>query len=85
EAKLIEHPKVLEAAIVGRADNENLIKPEAWIVLKEGVEPSKALEAELSEHCKAGMARYKFPRWFNFVEELPKTATGKIQRFKLRN
>jgi len=85
EAKLVEHPKVLEAAIVGRADAENLIKPEAWIVLAEGVEKTDDLEGELITHCKAGLAKYKFPRWFNFVDELPKTATGKIQRFKLRH
>jgi benzoate-CoA ligase family protein len=88
EGRLIEHPKVLEAAIVGRADADGLIKPEAWIVLKdkaagEGA-AADALEAELREHCKAGLAPYKYPRWFKFVPELPKTATGKIQRFKLR-
>jgi benzoate-CoA ligase family protein len=89
EAKLVEHPKILEAAIVGRADEGGLIKPEAWIVLKQplkgGEEEAQALENELREHCKKGLAPYKYPRWFNFVEELPKTATGKIQRFKLRH
>lgn len=85
EAKLIEHPKVLEAAVVARADGHDLVKPEAWIVLHDGVAPSPALEEELLQHCKAGLARYKYPRWFNFVSELPKTATGKIQRFKLRH
>ena len=88
EGRLIEHPKVLEAAIVGRADADGLIKPEAWIVLKEksGGEgaAASALESELREHCKKGLAPYKYPRWFKFVPELPKTATGKIQRFKLR-
>ncbi|TAN55389.1 MAG: benzoate-CoA ligase family protein, partial [Rhodospirillales bacterium] len=84
EAKLVEHPKVLEAAIVGRGDEEGLIKPEAWIVLKDQRDASESMEAELREHCKKGLAPYKYPRWFNFVEELPKTATGKIQRFKLR-
>ena len=88
EGRLIEHPKVFEAAIVGRADADGLIKPEAWIVLKNKGEgegaAAKALEAELREHCKKGLAPYKYPRWFNFVAELPKTATGKIQRFKLR-
>jgi benzoate-CoA ligase family protein len=88
EGKLIEHPKVLEAAIVGRADADGLIKPEAWIVLKEkgagDAAAAGALEAELREHCKKGLAPYKYPRWFKFVTELPKTATGKIQRFKLR-
>ena len=84
ENRLIEHPKVLEAAIVGRLDEDRLIKPEAYIVLNEPVDAGEVLAAELMEHCKSGLARYKYPRWFNFVEELPKTATGKIQRFKLR-
>jgi len=89
EARLIEHPKVLEAAVVGRADDQDLIKPEAWVVLKDhaeaqGDESRQALESELHAHIKSGLAPYKYPRWWNFVEELPKTATGKIQRFKLR-
>ena len=84
EAKLVEHPAVLEAAIVGRADNDELIKPEAFIVLNDKGGAGDALAAELLEHCKKGLAPYKYPRWFNFVDDLPKTATGKIQRFKLR-
>jgi benzoate-CoA ligase family protein len=84
EATLVEHPKVLEAAVVGRADEEQLIKPEAFIVLTEGSEATDALRRELQEHCKSGLARYKYPRWFNFEKSLPKTATGKIQRYKLR-
>ncbi len=84
EARLIEHPKVLEAAIVGRPDADELIKPEAHIVLNVAGDTSDALAADLLAHCKAGLAPYKYPRWFNFVDELPKTATGKIQRYKLR-
>jgi len=89
EAKLIEHPRVLEAAIVARADDAGLIKPEAWIILNDPGDAGdaatrQALEAELLAHVKAGLAPYKYPRWWNFVDELPKTATGKIQRFKLR-
>ena len=84
EAKLVEHPDVLEAAVVGRADESDLIKPEAWIVAAEGAEAGPELEAALREHCKSGLAPYKYPRWFRFVEDFPKTATGKIQRFKLR-
>lgn len=84
EATLIEHSKVLEAAVVGRPDGEGLIKPEAWIVLAEGVRPTEDLEVDLMKHCKAKMAPYKFPRHFHFVDELPKTATGKIQRYRLR-
>lgn len=84
EAKLIEHPKVLEAAVVGRADGDDLIKPEAFVVLNETSDAGDALADELLHHCKNGLAKYKYPRWFNFVADLPKTATGKIQRFKLR-
>ncbi len=84
EAKLVEHAKVLEAAVVGRADDNELIKPEAFIVLNNADDAGDEMAAELLEHCKSGLARYKYPRWFNFVEDLPKTATGKIQRFRLR-
>ena len=84
EAELIAHPKVLEAAIVGRPDADELIKPEAHIVLNDASDAGEALERELLVHVKANLAPYKYPRWFNFVEELPKTATGKIQRYKLR-
>ncbi len=85
EAKLVEHPKVLEAAVVGRADEDKLIKPEAFIVLNDVTDASEALSDELLKHCKNNLARYKYPRWFNFVDDLPKTATGKIQRFQLRS
>ena len=84
EAKLIEHPKVLEAAVVGRADEDDLIKPAAFIVLNDPADAVDGMAEALSEHCKEGLAKYKYPRWFNFVEDLPKTATGKIRRFKLR-
>ena len=84
EARLIEHPKVFEAAVVGRADDDDLIKPEAFVILNHARDASDDLASELLEHCKSGLARYKYPRWFNFVDELPKTATGKIQRFRLR-
>ena len=84
EARLIEHEKVLEAAIVGREDDEGLVKPEAFIILKNHGDAGPDLEKALLNHCKEGLARYKYPRWIHFVEELPKTATGKIQRFRLR-
>ncbi len=84
EARLIEHPKVLEAAIVGRSDDDGLIKPEAFVILNDAGNAGDGLADELLEHCKMGLARYKYPRWINFVETLPKTATGKIQRFRLR-
>ena len=84
EGRLIEHPRVLEAAVVGRADADELIKPEAFVVLKEAGDAGDALAEELLDHCKSGLARYKYPRWVNFVEDLPKTATGKVQRYRLR-
>lgn len=84
ESRLIEHPKVLEAAVVGRADDDDLIKPEANVVLHDASDASDAMADELLAHCQDGLARYKYPRWIHFVDELPKTATGKIQRFRLR-
>ena len=84
EGRLIEHPRVLEAAVVGRADADELIKPEAFVVLNDASDASDALADELLEHCKEGLARYKYPRWVNFVDDLPKTATGKVQRYLLR-
>ena len=85
EARLIAHPAVLEAAVVGRADADGLIKPEAWIVLAEEQTASEGLSEALVDHCKAGLAPYKYPRWLRYVDALPKTATGKIQRYKLRD
>ena len=84
ESALISHPAILEAAVVGCEDAEGLIKPAAMVVLKPGTASSEALAEELKKHVKAVIAPYKYPRWIYFVDELPKTATGKIQRFKLR-
>jgi acyl-coenzyme A synthetase/AMP-(fatty) acid ligase len=84
EARLVAHPKVLEVAVIGRPDASGLVKPEAWVVVREGVSPSQALTEELMMHCKGHLAPYKFPRDIHFVPELPKTATGKIQRYRLR-
>ena len=84
EARLVEHPKVLEAAVVGRADDDGLVKPEAYVVLQEAGDASDDTADALLTHCRDGLARYKYPRWIHFVDELPKTATGKIQRFQLR-
>ena len=82
EASLMSHPSVLEAAVVGKADEEGLIKPKAFVVLKAGeVASPEALQA----HVKSQLAPYKYPRWVELRSELPKTATGKIQRFKLRD
>jgi benzoate-CoA ligase len=84
EAALMTHDAVLEAAVVGLKDDAQLVKPKAFIVLRPGIEASPALGTALQDHVKARLAPYKYPRWIEFVAELPKTATGKIQRFKLR-
>ncbi len=84
ESTLIGHPNVLECAVVGQVDQSDLVKPKAFVILNQGVAASDALAAELVTYCKEKMAAYKRPRWIEFVEQLPKTATGKIQRFKLR-
>ena len=84
ESALITHPAVLEAAVIGKKDDEELIKPVAYVVLKAGHAASDGLAEELRQHVKSRLAPYKYPRWIEFIDELPKTATGKIQRFKLR-
>ncbi len=84
ESALIAHAAVLEAAVVGDMDADQLVKPRAYIVLNQGYEPSEALANELKAFVKEKLATFKYPRWIEFVSELPKTATGKIQRFKLR-
>ena len=81
EATLVQHPAVLEAAVIGVPDAEGLTKTKAFVVLKAG---GQATEAELKAFVKDKLAPYKYPRLIEFVAELPKTATGKIQRFKLR-
>ncbi len=84
ESRLTDHPSVLEAAIVGIPDPNGLIKPEAWVVLRDGAPILDGLADELMIHCKRHLAPYKFPRRIHFVAELPRTATGKIQRYVLR-
>ncbi len=84
EAALLTHPDVLEAAVVGVPDDAQLVKPKAYVVTKPGLQGSPALAEALKQHVKDRLAPYKYPRWVEFVAELPKTATGKIQRFKLR-
>ena len=84
EGALLTHADVLEVAVIGQPDVDDLIKPKAYIVTKEGVSGNAALAEQLQQHVKAKLAPYKYPRWVEFVSELPKTATGKIQRFKLR-
>ena len=84
ESALVTHPAVLEAAVVGKVDDDGLIKPKAFIVLKPGCTADARLFDELREGVKASAGPWKYPRWIDVLAELPKTATGKIQRFKLR-
>jgi benzoate-CoA ligase len=84
ENALMEHPAVLESAVIGDTDADGLLKPKAFVMLKNEFKPSDALRAELQNHVKNKLLPYKYPRWVEFVEELPKTITGKIQRFRLR-
>ena len=84
EAALAAHPAVHEAAVVGREDADHLVKPAAYVVPASGFTACDALAAELQAFVKSRLAHYKFPRWVIFVADLPKTPTGKIQRFKLR-
>ncbi len=84
EACLSEHAAIAEVAVIGRGDADGLTKPHAYCVLREGVADTDALAAELRESVRARLGGYKSPRWIDFVAELPKTATGKIQRFALR-
>ena len=85
ENALIGEERVLEVAVIGRENDHGLVKPKAYVVLKAGVEKTDGLAKELQAFVKDRLAPYKYPRWIEFVTELPKTATGKIQRFKLRD
>jgi benzoate-CoA ligase len=82
EATLVQHPAILEAAVIGKEDADGLTKTKAFIVLKQG---QSLTEAEVKAFVKERLAPYKYPRFIDFVAELPKTATGKIQRFRLRD
>ena len=84
EGALIEHPSVLEVAVIGKIDHDGLVKTKAFVVLRAGKAATPELEAELKAFVKDRLAPFKYPRYLEFVAELPKTATGKIQRFKLR-
>jgi 4-hydroxybenzoate-CoA ligase len=84
EAALVSHEAVLEAAVIGREDRDGLVKPKAFIVLKPGQTPDEHLFDALREHVKTRAGPWKYPRWIDVRADLPKTATGKIQRFKLR-
>jgi benzoate-CoA ligase len=84
EATLVQHPAVLEAALIGVTDEHGLTRPKAFVVLKDRTQASEALAEELKQFVKARLAPHKYPRLVEFIDELPKTATGKIQRFRLR-
>ncbi|RJX24373.1 MAG: benzoate-CoA ligase family protein [Dethiobacter sp.] len=84
EGVLLEHPAVMECAVIGAPDASNLEKPLAFVVTRDGVKPSPQLELELQEFVRSKIAHYKYPRWVRFINELPRTASGKIQRYKLR-
>ena len=83
EGALVSHPAVLEAAVVGHADADGLLKPRAFVVLRDGA-VADGLHEALKAHVQALVGPWKYPRWIEVVAELPKTATGKVQRFKLR-
>jgi 4-hydroxybenzoate-CoA ligase len=87
EDALVSHPNVLEAAVVPAEDSNGLIKPKAFVVLRncDGHDTSRAVYEELKVHVKRAIGPWKYPRWIEFVDSLPKTATGKIQRFMLRD
>jgi 4-hydroxybenzoate-CoA ligase len=82
---LTEHPAVLETAVIGKNDEKGLTKPKAFVILREGIEPSDELTKELQKWVLDRLAKFKYPRWIEFVKELPKSSTGKIQRYRLRN
>jgi benzoate-CoA ligase len=82
ESTLVQHPAILEAAVIGKEDTDGLTKTKAFIVLKAG---QSLTQEEVKAFVKERLAPYKYPRFIDFVAELPKTATGKIQRFRLRD
>ena len=84
ESALLAHPGVLEAAVVGQEDERGLVKPKAFIVVQDEIEAGRAFADALQDFVKGRLAPFKYPRWIDFTGSLPKTATGKIQRFKLR-
>jgi benzoate-CoA ligase len=85
ESTLLEHPSVQEAAVIGYADSNDLIKPAAYVVLRSGQMGTPQLGEEIKKHIASRLAAHKCPQLLEFVAELPKTATGKIQRYKLRD
>ncbi len=84
ESAVVEHPSVLETAVTGWPDENGLIKPKAVVVVRDGIAAGPALEQEIMQFVRDRLAPFKYPRWVEFVDELPKTSSGKIQRFRLR-
>jgi len=84
ENTLVGHPAVLECGVIGREDQDGLVKSMAFVVLKAPAAASPELAKELQQFVRTNLAAYKRPQWVQFIDELPKTATGKIQRFRLR-
>ena len=82
---MMQHPAVLESAVVGEEDQDGIVKPKAYVVLQRGYASDETMERKLKMFVKIKIAPYRHPRWICFVSELPKTGTGKTQRFKLRN
>ena len=85
ESALAEHQDVSECAVIGVEDENALVKPKAYVVLKAGVDSSAQVEESIRQVVRDKLAHYKCPKWIEFVDDLPKTATGKIQRFRLRH
>ena len=85
ESTLAEHPEILESAVIGVMDENSLVKPMAFVVLRPGLPESAGRADDITALVRAKLAHYKCPHWIRFVNELPKTATGKIQRFRLRD
>jgi benzoate-CoA ligase len=85
ESVLVEHPAVQEAAVIGREDHDQLLKPAAYVILRNGTSSTPSLARELQEFVISRLPIFKRPRWVEFVDDLPKTATGKLQRYKLRD
>ncbi|MGA8873602.1 MAG: benzoate-CoA ligase family protein [Candidatus Acidiferrales bacterium] len=84
ESVLVQHPQVLEAAVIARKDEHGLVRADAWVVLKDPSTSGPQIEDELRHFCDTNLPRYKLPGWIHLADKLPKTATGKIQRYKLR-
>jgi len=81
---LMSHEAVLECAVVGNLGEDKLVKPKAFVVLKEGFSEAEELKDKLKKHVIDRTTPFKYPRWIEFINSLPRTSTGKIQRFKLR-